>query len=571
MFDMAITNLGKAEEIIKKIPLGYFGNKKALLDGTGTTLSLKIDDIRNFAYKMHDNILDKCCEIGRLYAESLLTRTTAHKVNDYKNVYYEFQSYMAESRNDFYELFEGEQLAQSGNDVKAKAEDISKKLKDFVEKCKNKNDSYIFSQLADIVGVTDQQKAKYIERMKEYAQKIDMNLNKIGSILDNSNFSKILDERIKSATDSELLTSARQVIKDSGLHFSPNKLKDRAKNMQSLSDMYSLLVGTPMFGAVGIGIAVGIGATTLGMLAGAHPLLLCSVGPLLILAMLALAGMLEYGAFETVKDWAKKLGVVITVRRFKSMLNNFNKYVSNIFEEIGDMKRYTMSLTKNKGDKDAYDKSENAVSDGLLKKLDDRVGEFVRRTAAIWQKYATAEGKVYTNFQDRLIWAQENPKKIGELESKLAELEQKKKRQEAYINGLKLERFKILKDIRALKTEIDKDSGKKEMLSRSLTLMQAEKKKKDIAIAEANSMLSEIEKKIIDFQTQKSTLEEQMALPQKGEGKDKRHRSGVFHKSNNNTSSLGKAKQGLARTLWGGLRYQYGKPKNKSALNLDLD
>lgn len=544
---MAFTNLGEAKKIIEKIQDGYFVDKKRLLDGTGTTLSLWFEDIRKFAYKEPGNILDQVNEIGRLYAESLLTRTTGHKFNDYKNVYREFQSYLSTSRNDFYELFESTELARSDVETKKKTENIKERLKAFEKICEDRDARFAIDEFANILGLEGKDKRNFVSEMEKHANKINRSLKQIDKILENSTFSKIIDARLKNADNNELMNVAKKVVKENGIHIEPNKLVENIDKISNIRGFFEGVIGVPLGAVVGAGALIG-GIALSGAILGGVPII-CFIGFFLLCfaAIACMAIIVGFVGLGELAAWftAHRLSMSLTVRYFKKMLNNLNKHTSIIFEEIGDMKRKTVQLVKSSSKTSVSQNPNNLYDEAFFKKFNDQVDKFTARTNQIWGNYATVESRKYVDFDQLKSDVQYGPRvasdKIGEaiedLDKRILDKKAVVKRCDKICDEYRNKAYSLQE-----KRRNESDRNEKRQLTE-----QIQNAWKDYSDACRN--FSYEDRLLYELQDNKRRLEERNDHLKKTAKKDGRHWSGIFYKKNEKTSSLGLAKQGLAITL----------------------
>ena len=211
----------------------------------------------------------------------------------------------------------------------------------------------------------------------------------------------------------------------------------------------------------------------------------------------------------------------------------------------------------------------------------------MEQVRSIWTKYATAEGKFYMNFSDMLSDSSDNLGKIKKLSDEMDNLKKEVKSCNEQIERLE---EKISEQDRKL-TELEEtkkgytrnaqisggesNGGKKDTIMEILLAKLEKAGNAKSALeknkAEAEGELNKLKEQIEERNKQIEELNQQMDVSKMRRPTEKeRHWSGLLYKSNDNTSSLGKAKQSYARTLCRNLKYTpWSRGSNELDLSLD--
>lgn len=565
LFNMSLTNLGKAKKIIEKLDNRHFDNKNGLLTGKGTVLYLQFEDIYNFAHKKPGNILDQCNEIGKLYTESLLTRTTGHKINDFKTVYRTFQSSLAAWRTEFYDYFIDRESTDRVKQINA---DVKKQLLQIL----TNNKKTTISTIINILNISDDKRKKTFIKN---AKKLEGYLKEIRCLLRNADFN------ISDFSNADLVRSLKTALKNSSLYLPIESFPNLRRQFENNSMCISGFVGASLGSLTAMTIACIIGAP---LLSTAFPVAVPAVFTVIFcLTIVALIGILGFGVGGGVGlgvaglSFFTSLPERSTLRLLKHSCNKIKKFSYEFFETLSDIQRESINLISNQNtaSKKMEEKVINDNDRDFLNKCDD----FVKTIKCIWANYATAESKYYIDPGDLRKYSEEYEKNIEQIREyneqiddsnrhikKCLDYKEISEKAIQYINSIKTqESKKSNKDIpefiieNALKSFRERGLywiwGAEEALYKYIDNMnppqleelqeKLENEKKD-----ADEKVSGAEKRIEKTKEAIEQLNQKLKSSGKGPGEGGKHWSGLLYKSNKNTSSLGLAKQGLAVTFY---------------------
>ena len=377
---MITPNIVQAKKILDSIPAGdYFEAKYDMVDGKDAKLKIYPSNLIAFANKekSDNNILDKLDKIGKLLAESLLTKTTTHKLNDFKDVYYSSKQELEKFRKNLFLALNAVSMPEKGGNS-ILADDDAKKLIELV-KDDNMNDAF------DRLGVTIykgidkaaiKKRKNFISKLKSYYKNINKNVGVIKKILGKrGELQEVIDAELRAIPADDFASNAETALKDE-CGYIGDKL-DKIYVKYSTKSCVYLVTGQSFMVTV----------HSLGLLAPVCPIV-SLVGINIFFPLALLLNILALFSMP-----GPKLGAFI--KKYKKDCNKVKQASTQMFKIIREEAQFILESAKEGG------KSFEA-SIGLNDACVPIIESFEKNTKKIWNNYADDKNREYDYFENKM-------------------------------------------------------------------------------------------------------------------------------------------------------------------------
>lgn len=418
-----VPNIKQAKAILQKLETaGNIENGNNIASGGAATLILNPSDFVAYANKVKDNALDRVLKIANLLATSILTSTTTHKKNDFKDVEALSKKCAEAFRNNLLTELNKTDKSKSKNgtgagDGQENSGSVFEEACELLEEGKGEDSIWTLSRLvypepenldfyskeADVIMKDiNKNRAAVVKQLLKYCKQMDAKFKNISTMLKKKPLCGKINEEIGKCNSAESLALAEKEIRHLGIDWNRQIKLDKDAILMQVA--MGLKAGLCYSGAlVLLCAAPGAGVGLVG---------LASVYALLG-SFILLTGMLLSPSFR----------MKFVVKNYKDAYNKLIGEITAAYAIAGDAKRYIISEMKKGKEKagikaDSKDSEDKEGEEPLNKGSVDAIKEFIREFKEIWSNYASEGNRLYGYFEDQ--------KEIAVLSNERQELQDKR-------------------------------------------------------------------------------------------------------------------------------------------------